>query len=128
MNICMILDGRDFETDDRVRSEASRLARDEHHVLVVCDHAPDRASRETINGVEIVRLSGGPPSLRFFNQLCGALLLFRRPGPAAPRADGPPQGDRVELCADRAHALGDVGPTCPPCGTGVLGGFPPHGL
>lgn len=77
MNICMILDGRDFETDDRVRSEASRLARDEHHVLVVCDHAPDRASRETINGVEIVRLSGEPPSLRFFNQLCGALLLFR---------------------------------------------------
>lgn len=75
MKICMEL-WNEFPTDIRVRREASHLIEEGHDVTIVCRQSPDKPSRETIDGIDIIRVPGLGQPLSSLNKFTLHLTLF----------------------------------------------------
>lgn len=63
----MLLIGRDFPPDIRVEKESRTLLAAGHRITLVCENRMHRPARESLNGVQIVRLPMLPRWLRRLN-------------------------------------------------------------
>jgi glycosyltransferase involved in cell wall biosynthesis len=75
MKICMEL-WNAFPQDIRVRREASHLVKEGHEVTIVCRQSPDRPNRETIDGIDIIRVPGLSQPFSSLNELMLHFTLF----------------------------------------------------
>ena len=75
MKICMEL-WNTFPQDIRVRREASHLVKKGHEVTIVCRQSPDRPDRETIDGIDIIRLPKPGQPFYPLNRFLLNLMLF----------------------------------------------------
>lgn len=67
MKIMMLLLSFDFPPDIRVEKEARALTSAGHQVTLVCENRQNRSTRETWNGIEIIRLPIQPVRWRKLN-------------------------------------------------------------